>query len=312
LNIEIDKKKNIVLVFLTEFIRIRGVFNWSAISFVGFILGMSSLSVTAYLIPLSVFIVCTFFIMSFTFAINNYYDIDTDRKNPKKIHINAMASGEISKKTGVLLNLVFIIVPLLVSFFYKMEVFFLCAFLIIWMWIYSAPPLRMKGRPLFDVIWHFGGFFLFIMWGSIIAGSIDMINWLVAFSIGIFICTAQVLNHINDYNSDKESGTTTYAVWAGIDTATTTLKIIMLIHMMFLMPLILLYSLHYISSIIILIIGAVMGGIAIKTKKDTLISPAYNFPAVFGLAVYLSCIIYHISILLGESTLGLLPFVLIS
>ena len=55
MNNEIDEKKNIVLVFLTEFIRLRGVVNWSAISFVGFILGMSSLDLSSYLIPFLIF-----------------------------------------------------------------------------------------------------------------------------------------------------------------------------------------------------------------------------------------------------------------
>ena len=40
-----DKKKNIVSIFLTEFIRIKDVIGWSLISFVGFILGISVLSI---------------------------------------------------------------------------------------------------------------------------------------------------------------------------------------------------------------------------------------------------------------------------
>ena len=101
------QKKNMILVFFTEFIRLRCVMFWSAVSFGGFILGMSSLDLSSYIIPLLVFLVSTFFIMSFTFAINNYYDADSDRDNPRRMHINAIASGIISKRTGVFLNLVF-------------------------------------------------------------------------------------------------------------------------------------------------------------------------------------------------------------
>jgi len=141
---KIDKKKNIISVFLTEFIRIKDAMIWSAISFGGFILGMSSLDLSSYIIPLLVFLVSTFFIMSFTFAINNYYDADSDRENPRRRNINAIASGKISKQTGIILNITFIIVPLVVSILFKFEVFIFCAFLLFLGWTYSASPFKNK------------------------------------------------------------------------------------------------------------------------------------------------------------------------
>ena len=95
------KKKNIINVFLKEFIRIKGVLNWSIVSFIGFLLGMSSLNISKYIVPLEVFIIFTFCILSFTFAINNHYDATSDRENPIKRRINAIASGRISKQTSL-------------------------------------------------------------------------------------------------------------------------------------------------------------------------------------------------------------------
>ncbi len=306
---KIGKKENIVLVFLKEFIRVRGVVNWSAISFIGFILGMSSLDFSSYMVPLLVFIISTFCILSFTFAINNFFDVDSDRENPRKRQINAIASGKISKQTGVFLNITFIVIPLVVSIFYKLEVFLICALILAWMGVYSIPPLRTKGRPGTDVLWHFFGFFLLVMWGSSISGSIEPINFLVAISIGIFSCTAQVWNHILDYSFDKSSGTTTFAVWAGLDIAKTTLKILVIIHMIFLIPLILLYSLNFYSTIALLIGGAIISLLVVRRKKEILGSSIYYFPVLFGGVVYLCVVIYHINVLLGESPIGLLPFV---
>lgn len=303
---QINKRKNIVAVFLTEFIRFRGVFNWSAFSFIGFILGISSLKLSEYLIPLLVFIVSTFCILSFTFSINNYYDIDSDRRNPKKVHYNAMASGKISKKIGATLNAIFVIIALVVSFLFKLEVFFFCAFLIFWMWIYSSPPLRLKGRPGADILWHFIAFLLLILWGSIIAGSINLINWLAAISIGVFSCIAQIMNHMGDYEFDKESGTKTYAVSKGLEKTRTILKINGILQMILLAPLIILYSLDYISTISILFLGVVLGIYFMKSKKESPSSAIYYFLLAFSLAVYGSCIIYHISILLDMPTIGLL------
>lgn len=306
---KIGKKENIVLVFLKEFIRVRGVVNWSAISFIGFILGMSSLDFSSYMVPLLVFIISTFCILSFTFAINNFFDVDSDRENPRKRQINAIASGKISKQTGVFLNITFIVIPLVVSIFFKLEVFLICALILAWMGIYSVPPLRLKGRPGIDVLWHFFAFFLLVMWGSSISGSIGLINFLVAISLGIFSCTAQIWNHILDYSFDKSSGTTTFAVWAGLDIAKTTLKILVIIHMIFLIPLILLYSLSYYSTIALLIGGAMISLLAVRRKKEVLGSSFYYFPGLFGGVVYLSVVLHHINVLLGESPIGLLPFV---
>lgn len=301
-----EENKNLVLNFLTGFIRIRGVFNWSAISFMGFILGLSSLDLINYLIPFLVFITTTFCIISFTFGINNYYDIDSDRKNPRRKNINAMASGIISKQVGFFLNIVLVIIPLVISILFKLEVFLFCIVILFWMWIYSSPPLRLKGRPVVDVIWHFFAFVLLITWGSFISGSVGMINCLVAISFGIFSCIAQVDNHVRDYSYDKKTGTMTYAVWAGLDIANTTLKAIVILHIIFLIPLILLYSLNYLSTIFIIIGGVLVGVVIIKTKKEVSFKPVYNLPIIFGLSVYLSCIVYHISVLLDLPPIWLL------
>lgn len=307
-----NQKKNIISVFLTEFIRIKDVMAWSAISFGGFILGMSSLDLSSYVIPLLVFLVSTFFIMSFTFAINNYYDADSDRENPRRMHINAIASGKMSKQTGVFLNITFIIIPLVVSILFKFDMFLFCVVFLAWMWIYSSPPLRLKGRPGIDVIWHFIAFVLIVIWGSLIAGSIGLINWLVAISIGVWSSVGQVGNHIRDYSFDKDSGTKTFAVWIGLDKAKITIEILTLFHLILLIPLILLYSLSYLITIIIIIIIPILGLLILKPKKDAFPTKRcfiYFFTIVIGGAVYLNCLIYHICFLLDKPTLSLLNFI---
>ena len=312
---KISKKKNITLVILTEFIRINDAIKWSAISFGGFILGMSSFDLSSYIIPLLVFLVSTFFIMSFTFAINNYYDADSDRENPRRRNINAIASGKISKQTATSINIIFVIIPVIVSLLYKFEVFLFCIVFLTWMWIYSSPPLRLKSRPGIDVIWHFFAFFFIVIWGSFIAGSVGLINWLVAISIGVWSSVGQVGNHISDYSFDKDSGTNTFAVWIGIDKAKITIEILTLLHLILLIPLILLCSLGYLITIIIVIVIPIIGLIILKPRKGAFPTKRcyiYYFTIVIGGAVYLSCLVYHILFILGEPRLGLLSFILIN
>ena len=282
------------------------------ISFTGFVLGLTSLDVYSNLLPLIVFIISTFFIMSFTFSINNYFDISTDKENPRRKNINAIATGKISKKIGIFLIIIFAIISLIVTILYKYEVFLFCTFLLFLGWAYSAPPLRTKGIPVLDVIWHFIGFFSYVIWGSLIAGSIGTINFLFAISIGIWSSVGQIGNHINDYSFDKESGTKTFAVWIGLNRAKTSIAILTLIHLIFLIPLVLLYSLSYYITILIVIIIPVLGLLILKPKKGAFPTKRcfiYFFTIVIGGAVYLSCLIYKILFLLDFSTLNLLNFI---
>jgi len=282
------------------------------ISFTGFVLGLSSLNISSNLLPLIVFIISTFFIMSFTFSINNYFDISTDKENPRRKNINAIATGKISKRIGIFLIIIFAIISLIVSILYKFEVFLFCAFLLFLGWAYSAPPLRTKGIPVLDVIWHFIGFFSYVIWGSLIAGSIGTINFLFAISIGIWSSVGQIGNHIDDYSFDKESGTKTFAVWIGLNRAKTSIAILTLIHLIFLIPLVLLYSLSYYITILIVIIIPIFGLLILKPKKGAFPTKRcfiYFFTIVIGGAVYLSCLIYKILFLLDFSTLNLLNFI---
>ncbi len=306
---KIRKKKNITLVILTEFFRISDAIKWSAISFGGFILGMSSLNLHDNIIPLFIFLVSTFFIMSFTFAINNYYDADSDRENPRRKNINAIASGRIPKQTGVFLILILVIIPLIVTILFKFEIFIFCGFLLFLGWAYSAPPFRFKGRLVMDVIWHFLGFFFYVIWGSLIAGSIGLISWLAAISIGAFSLIGQVENHIYDYSFDKKSGTKTLAVWLGLNKAKMILTILAFLHLILLIPLILLYTISYYITITSTVIIAAFGLIFLKQKKEAIsiqmFFVKYSTYMVGG-AVYLSCLIYKILFLFETPTLGLL------
>jgi len=76
--------KNNILIYLNEFIRVSDAIKWSAISFLGFILGITELSINAYFVPFLIFAISTFCIMAFTFAINNFYDTESDNKNPRR------------------------------------------------------------------------------------------------------------------------------------------------------------------------------------------------------------------------------------
>ena len=289
-----EKNTNAFIHFFTGFIRIKGVLNWLAISFFGFLLGITSFDITSIIFPFFMFVISTFFILAFTFAVNNYYDIDTDKENPRRATLNAIASGVITKHTGKIFNLIFIIIPLVLTFIYAWTVFVFCAALIVWMWMYSAPPLRFKSRPGVDLLWHFIAFLALVLWGSYIAGSVNLINIIAAVSIGLFGCFAQIDNHIQDYLFDKASGAKTFAVWIGLPSAHHSLIVTFILYLMSLLPLIILFSVS-LPLTILLVGGGIFGSMLIITiKKSTLIPSLYTIIFFVGGAVYLNCLIYHL------------------
>ncbi|MDH7506846.1 MAG: prenyltransferase [Candidatus Thermoplasmatota archaeon] len=301
--------KNNLSLFLNEFIRISDAFKWTAISFVGFILGITQLSIIDYIIPFLIFVSSTLSIMAFTFAINNFYDTESDKKNPRRKESNAIASEIISKKTSVFYLLVLAIISIIISIFlFRIEVFIFCIFLLFLGWAYSAPPIRTKNIPGLDVIWHFIGFFSYIIWGSLIAGasvycgSISLMTWLIAISIGIFSCIGQVWNHIVDYSFDKDAKVMTFAVKIGLNKAKKTLILLIILHIIFLIPLILLFIIKNLITVILLIFCLIIGYILLKPKKTGFPSRQsfeFYFATIFGGSVYFSCLIYHLFFLLG-------------
>jgi hypothetical protein len=131
----------------------------------------------------------------------------------------------------------------------------------------------------------------------------------MAVSIGIFSSIGQVGNHINDYSSDKETGTVTFAVWAGLDKAKITINFLTLFHLIILLPLILLYTIEYYASFLFFIVIAFLGLLILKPGRGAF--PTKNcwifyFSIVIGGAVYVSILIYHIYTLLNITPFDIL------
>ena len=305
--------KTTMSLYLNEFIRVSDAIKWTAISFLGFILGVNELSINTYFVPFLIFAISTFCIMAFTFAINNFYDTESDNKNPRRKDINAIASGNIPRKIATFFLLILTLIPIIITvLLFRYEVIIFCIYLLFLGWAYSAPPLRTKNIPGVDVIWHFIGFFSYIIWGSLIAGgsiyfgSIGLIIWLMAISIGFFSCIGQVWNHIVDYSFDKDAKTITFAVKLGLENAKRTLIFLIFIHLIFLIPLIYLYLLEYFITIIILISSMTIGLLVLKPKKGAFPSKKsfeFYFAVFVGGSVYISLIIYHLLFLLGMDML---------
>jgi len=182
-----------------------------AIALFGFLLGEDY----SLILP---FIVSTLLYVSFAFVINNCFDVETDL-NGEKIHYNPVATGSITLKEGIFFSALLAISGVLVANVLPANAFVIYIISMLLALIYSAPP-RTKTKPPLDLITHglfFGSLlFLFGLFSS--NGNADSFIPLV-FSIFFCSCFLELRNHIEDYESDLISNTTTSAVLLGKRTA---------------------------------------------------------------------------------------------
>lgn len=88
------------------------------------------------------------------FALNDYFDVDIDRHDPRKREKNVFVKAPDRAKIlgGVLLTALVIIGPIFLRYGWPaLGVGIISAGV---MWAYSAPPLRLKIRPFFDLLAH--------------------------------------------------------------------------------------------------------------------------------------------------------------
>jgi hypothetical protein len=75
------------------------------------------------------------------------------------------------------------------------------------------------------------------------------------------------------------------------------------LHLMFLLPLVVLFSLNYWISFAVLVAGLVVV-VLVPPGKNFPLSRGFYMPFVFAGFVYLSCLVYHFLMLLGKSVGG--------
>ena len=146
------------------------------------------------------------------YGINDIFDFETDRRNPKKDEYEMLVRPESHRQlswTIALLNIPFI---LLAIFFAPQALLSLAGFLFFSIF-YSAPPIRAKAAPLldsaFNVLYVFPGAFAYQM----LTGSFPpLILFLAA---GLWTMAMHAYSAIPDIDADREAGVQTVATLLG-------------------------------------------------------------------------------------------------
>lgn len=153
-----------------------------------------------------------FFANVFIYGVNDYWDEETDKNNPKKDEKEHRVMDKEKKK---LLNIIYLVTGLsliLMIFQTNLERVLFSIFLML-SYFYSSPPLRFKEKPFLD----FSSNYLYVMPGifaySMVANSLPSLILLIG--AYFHISAMHIFSAIPDIKYDREAGITTTPVFIG-------------------------------------------------------------------------------------------------
>jgi lycopene elongase/hydratase (dihydrobisanhydrobacterioruberin-forming) len=146
------------------------------------------------------------------YGINDIFDWETDRLNPKKAEYEMLVRPESHRSLSVwiaLLNLPFVLAAYLLA---PQSLTSLAGF-IFFSVFYSAPPIRAKAIPivdsLFNILYVFPAAFAYQM----MTGSFP--PWAVIFAAGLWTMAMHAFSAIPDIDADREARVSTVATVLG-------------------------------------------------------------------------------------------------
>ncbi len=272
-------------------VRVGDWVGYLSISVLGYCLGASAVPDWTNYLGFLQLVVSSSLFLAFAFLMNNCYDVRADVNQFEKLAKNPIASGRMSQEEGIVLSVGLAAVGLLVSLS-SMDLLSKLVYvsLIIWGGTYSAPPVRLKGMPVVDVISHGlalgSGLFLY---GFLVAsgGSMTIQAGLVAASLFLYSMIFELRNHLSDLEADLISGTKTTVCWLGRRRSEQILSLFTYA------PVLVLFAVTYLTlqSWPLLVLDVLMGvvimyhvkGLGIGTKLDLISIMVYSTPVASNL-----------------------------
>lgn len=191
------------------------------------------------------------------YGVNDIFDYETDKENPKKQGYEKVMAPESRKRFCLYLFITLLPFALALPFINPLSLIALCGFLFFSIF-YSSPPIRAKARPyldmIFNILYVFPGIFAYWLGGG---GTISFSVVLAA----MFWCMAMhAFSAIPDIEADRKSHLSTVATRLGAQ------------------PTIVLCAILYTSSalfsysalgLISVVLGGIYGGLMIKSYTST-------------------------------------------
>jgi 4-hydroxybenzoate polyprenyltransferase len=136
-------------------------------------------------------VLVAFFAFSFTgssvYVMNDFLDLESDRKHPRKRR-RPFASGAISIKTGLVLSLLFLLGGFLLALWISPA---FAGVLLFYFVVTTAYSVRLKRTPIVDVIVLAMLYTVRVLAGAV-AADLPITFWILAFSVFLFLSLALV------------------------------------------------------------------------------------------------------------------------
>jgi len=132
--------------------------------------------------------ICFCFIASSIYIINDYRDIEDDRKHPDKFK-RPLASGAVSKKASLVICLTLIVLGFTIGYFVRQKFLFVLS---IYFFINLAYSFGLKNIPILDIAILAIGFVLRVKGGAVIA-HVGVSEWLniMVFLLALFMAVGK-------------------------------------------------------------------------------------------------------------------------
>jgi len=196
--------------------------HWPAYFGMG-LLGFFSLqNLPKFLVPLSTY-------LGFSFAVNNVCDVENDEGSKK----NPIITGELSMKVAILECIFLFLLGMLSCYFWFPKAFPVYSLLMFLSFVYSARPIRLKTRPILDLLSHaffFGA--LIVLFGNLCADREPNFYFLLA--VATCSMAFELRNHLEDYEEDERAGVRTSTVFLGKENSKKLLYIFFASHLIIL------------------------------------------------------------------------------
>lgn len=161
------------------------------------------------------FLLATFPLSFAVYFLNDYYDLQYDRANPRKGGIWGHKLDDEDAAWGWKLCAFFALLAAITAVIsLNMVHASLIASGMLLPFAYSAPPIRLKNRPVLDSLSCAGYFFIPFAAGASLGGSLIFLDYRFLL-LALMAASAHALAAVMDYGKDREAGQRTFAVALG-------------------------------------------------------------------------------------------------
>lgn len=154
-----------------------------------------------------------FCVTSYSYVINNYFDLEIDKRNDKKIKLNTnpLAQGLITKKGTLILLIILLLISSVLAIQMNFVGFIFVLLSLLFSTLYSIKHIRLKERTGIDIITHGLMFGFFPFWAGVmlVGGTINFPLALVSILFGILTSGVLLFHQIEDYEKDLGNTETT-------------------------------------------------------------------------------------------------------